>query len=77
MNSRDFCYWLQGFVNMANPETLSGEQMDVVKRQLAKALASETKLSFPAQETTLAIFSQQTEDDLPAGIDDPAALASA
>ena len=34
MTSRDFAYWLQGFFEVSNAETMTKEQMKVVKRHL-------------------------------------------
>lgn len=34
MTSRDFCFWLQGFFEVGDPKTLTGEQLDLVKRHL-------------------------------------------
>lgn len=31
MTSRDFAYWLQGFFEVANPRTMSNEQVEMVK----------------------------------------------
>lgn len=35
MQSRDFCYWLQGFFEVANPRELSEKQADQIKKHLA------------------------------------------
>ena len=34
MKSRDFCYWLQGLLEVANPETLTKEQIQIIKNHL-------------------------------------------
>ena len=34
MTSRDFTYWLQGFFEVSNAETMTKEQTEVVKRHL-------------------------------------------
>ena len=34
MTSRDFCYWLQGIFEVANPETLDKEAVDKIKAHL-------------------------------------------
>lgn len=38
----EFCYWLQGFFELANPQTLTSEQIQVVKNHLdmTKVLAT-------------------------------------
>lgn len=35
MTSRDFCYWLQGYFELSDVDTLSGHETDMVKRHLA------------------------------------------
>lgn len=35
MTSRDFAYWLQGFFEVSNAETITKEQTEVVKRHLS------------------------------------------
>jgi hypothetical protein len=34
MTSRDFAYWLQGFFEISNAETISKEQTEVIKKHL-------------------------------------------
>lgn len=34
MNSRDFCYWLQGFVEVTNTTSITDEQLTVIKNHL-------------------------------------------
>lgn len=34
MTNRDFCYWLQGFFELNNPETLNEEQTLEIKKHL-------------------------------------------
>jgi hypothetical protein len=41
MTSRDFCYWLQGYFEISGEKTMSGEQMEMVKRHLAMVFAHE------------------------------------
>lgn len=35
MHARDFCFWLQGFFEVANPDGMTREQVSMVKRHLA------------------------------------------
>lgn len=35
MTSRDFCYWLQGFFEIAKPRDLSAEDIDLIAKHLA------------------------------------------
>ena len=42
MQSRDFCYWLQGFFELSdNADRLSAEQVDMIQRHLALVFAHE------------------------------------
>ena len=34
MTPNDFCYWLQGFLEVANPENMNEEQLKIVKQHL-------------------------------------------
>ena len=34
MTSRDFTYWLQGFFEVSNAETITKEQTEVIKKHL-------------------------------------------
>ena len=34
MTSRDFCYWLQGYFEVANPEQMSQKELEMVKKHL-------------------------------------------
>lgn len=36
MKSTEFCYWLQGVLELAKPETLNEKQTDIIKRNLTK-----------------------------------------
>ena len=35
MTSRDFAYWMQGFLELAPPGPMSAEQVDTVRKHLA------------------------------------------
>lgn len=50
MTSRDFCYWLQGFLEIGDPVTLTADQVDMVKRHLAMAFKHEIDPSFGGPE---------------------------
>lgn len=47
MTARDFCYWLQGFFELAPPNTVSNklvlnpEQIEAIRRHLALVFAHE------------------------------------
>jgi len=34
MNSIDFCYWLQGYFEVANPSAIPAEQTELIKNHL-------------------------------------------
>jgi len=46
MTSRDFCYWLQGFFEVAKPAALTEEQTVLVKQHLAMVFKHEIDPSF-------------------------------
>lgn len=46
MNSRDFCYWLQGLFEVGQPTTLNANQIDLIKRHLAMVFLHEIDPSF-------------------------------
>jgi len=37
MKSVEFCYWLQGMFELANPKTLDENQTELIRRHLAMA----------------------------------------
>lgn len=51
MTSRDFCYWLQGYLEIAGvkgyEQALSGEQVACVRRHLAMVFRHEIDPSMP------------------------------
>jgi hypothetical protein len=63
MTERDFVYWLQGFFEMANPTTLTPEQVKMIKDHLgyvfehkqpapAVAITPTVELTGPAKDYT-------------------------
>lgn len=46
MTPKEFCYWLQGFFEMANPKELTPEQTEMVKKHLTLVFINITN---PAQ----------------------------
>jgi hypothetical protein len=56
MSSRDFCYWLQGFFELATPNTVKGElvlspeQVSCVKKHLQMVFVHEIDPSYPNQK---------------------------
>lgn len=47
MKSVEFCYWLQGFFEVANPKSVSDEQLDMIKRHLDLVFIHEIDPSYP------------------------------
>lgn len=37
MNATEFCYWLQGLFELAEPTELNAEQTDMIRKHLAMA----------------------------------------
>lgn len=50
MKSRDFCYWLQGFFELADPETLTLDQIQTVRNHLNMVFRYEIDPSFGGPE---------------------------
>jgi hypothetical protein len=46
MTSRDFCYWLQGFLEISKPESLTKEQLHVIHKHLSLVFVHEIDPSF-------------------------------
>lgn len=34
MTSRDFCYWLQGYLEVAQPDEINDKELDQIKKHL-------------------------------------------
>ena len=47
MTSRDFVYWLQGFMEINDPKTLTKEQALIIQRHLRMVFAHEIDPSMP------------------------------
>lgn len=50
MNSRDFVYWLQGFLEIAKPETLTREQLEMIQKHLSLVFIHEIDPSYGDQK---------------------------
>lgn len=50
MTSRDFAYWLQGFFEVSNAETITKEQTEVIKKHLNLVFFHEIDPSFGDKE---------------------------
>lgn len=47
MTSRDFCYWLQGFYEIAGTDTISESQSKMIRRHLNLVFKHEIDPSMP------------------------------
>ena len=47
MKSVEFCYWLQGMFELAEPKQLDEKQTDLIKRHLAMVFTHEIDPSYP------------------------------
>lgn len=50
MKSRDFCYWLQGYFELASAQGLTKEQVDTIKAHLSMVFIHEIDPSFPQHQ---------------------------
>jgi hypothetical protein len=52
MQSRDFCYWLQGYfeINGANADTLTSAQLETIKKHLSLVFVHEIDPSMGPKE---------------------------
>ena len=50
MQSRDFCYWLQGLFELGDPESLTPDQIQVIRNHLNMVFYHEIDPSFGGPE---------------------------
>jgi hypothetical protein len=50
MKSVEFCYWLQGLFEVAEPTALNEKQTDLIKRHLNLVFVHEIDPSYPAEQ---------------------------
>ncbi len=50
MTSRDFCFWLQGFYEIAEPKEISAKQAEMIKRHLGLVFMHEIDPSYSNDE---------------------------
>ncbi len=55
MTSRDFCYWLQGFIELTPKGRLDAQQMESVRKHLAMVFKHEIDPSMGAPEKQIAL----------------------
>lgn len=65
MTSRDFCYWLQGYFEVANPQQLSVAEVNQVKKHLALVFKHEIDPSYPNQEALNEIHNSGSSNNDP------------
>ncbi len=53
MTSRDFCYWLQGHFEIANPKKLDEHETEMIRRHLALVFKHEIDPSMPDHDGQL------------------------
>jgi hypothetical protein len=66
MKSVEFCYWLQGVFEIADPKALDEKQTEVIKQHLAMVFVHEIDPSYPANH-------QKELNDLHNGVEAPGA----
>lgn len=49
MTSRDFCYWLQGYFEIAQPTSLTSDQLEMIKNHLKMVFAYDLDKTVPAE----------------------------
>jgi len=52
MTSRDFCYWLQGYLEVAKPSTLDKEHIEAIQKHLNMVFVHEIDPSFPPEQSS-------------------------
>ena len=50
MTARDFCYWLQGYMELSPTKSLSLHQIQEVQKHLSLVFKHEIDPSFPAEQ---------------------------
>lgn len=60
MQSRDFCFWLQGFFELTNNQTLSSSQVNLIKAHLDLVFKHDVSISRKQMEHMI----PKTSDDL-------------
>lgn len=50
MTSRDFCFWLQGFFEVAEPDLIEADQAKIIKQHLALVFKHEIDPSMGDQK---------------------------
>lgn len=62
MTSREFCYWLQGFFELASAaQTLAPDQVDLVRKHLAMVFKHEIDPSYPEKEALDALHNPKPQ----------------
>lgn len=67
MNSRDFVYWLQGFMELADPKSINEKQTELIKRHLNMVFFHEIDPSFGEQKEDLTEIHEGLKPKLDSG----------
>ena len=74
MTARDFAYWLQGFMEVAEPQSLNGKQVKIIQDHLALVFNKVT----PDRKNPLGLTEEDVEGvikDLQKDLDKPFIMA--
>jgi len=63
MKSVEFCYWLQGLFEVAEPQTLNAKQVDLIKRHLNMVFVHEIDAAYPAEQQDALNAAHEGKDD--------------
>lgn len=55
MTSREFCYWVQGLLELGEPQTLTAKQVAILKKHLNMVFFHEIDPSYEGKEELLEI----------------------
>ncbi len=65
MTPENFIYWLQGYIEIANPETMSKTEIQIIKNHLNLVLKKETPEVNPNPNQTALILSGSKMEPVP------------
>ena len=65
MTSRDFCFWLQGFMEVACPDRVNERETDLIRAHLAMVFKHEIDPSMPDPTGELQALHDQTASPYP------------
>jgi len=56
MDSTNFIYWLQGYLELSNAKSLTTEQVTVIKQHIALVMEKRTDTNFPIDDSLKTIL---------------------